>query len=86
MNMKNMKGQKLVFSSGQPLLEVAQSNQIHIATLCHFKGATPTGACRICVVEVKGVRTLPAACSTPASDNMIAEYKACAVRIEKLTS
>lgn len=81
-----MKEQKLVFSSGQPLLEVAQSNQIHIPTLCHLKGATPTGACRICVVGVEGARTLPEACSTPASDNMIAEYKASAVRIETLTS
>ncbi|MGD9214316.1 MAG: 2Fe-2S iron-sulfur cluster-binding protein [Desulfobacteraceae bacterium] len=66
-----LNGQKLAFSSGQTLLEVARSNHIHIPTLCYPKGATPTGACRICVVEVEGSRTLPAACSTPASENMI---------------
>lgn len=66
-----LNGQKLAFSSGQTLLEVAQSNHIHIPTLCHLKGATPTGACRICVVEVEGARTLLAACSTPASEKMI---------------
>jgi formate dehydrogenase major subunit len=66
-----LNGQTLAFSSGQTLLEVAQSNHIHIPTLCHLKGAAPTGACRICVVEVEGSRTLLAACSTPASEAMI---------------
>jgi NADH dehydrogenase/NADH:ubiquinone oxidoreductase subunit G len=67
-----MNRQKLAFSTGQSLLDVAQSNHIHIPTLCQLKGATPTGACRICMVEeVEGSRTLLAACSTPASENMI---------------
>jgi formate dehydrogenase major subunit len=65
-----MNGQHVAFSPGQTLLEVAQSYHIDIPTLCHLKGAAPTGACRICVVEVEGARTLLAACSTPASDNM----------------
>jgi NADP-reducing hydrogenase subunit HndD len=59
------------FTAGQTILEVAQSNQIRIPTLCHLKGVTPTGACRICVVEVEGARTLMAACSTPAAAGMI---------------
>jgi formate dehydrogenase major subunit len=36
-----------------------------------LKDATPTGACRICLVEVEGARNLAAACATPASPNMV---------------
>jgi predicted molibdopterin-dependent oxidoreductase YjgC len=36
-----------------------------------LKGTTPTGACRICVVEVEGARTLLPACATPAGKNMV---------------
>ena len=61
---------ELTFRDGQTILEVAQANQIRIPTLCHLKGVAPTGACRICVVEVQGARTLLAACSTPAAANM----------------
>jgi NADP-reducing hydrogenase subunit HndD len=64
-------GKKLSFVSGQSILEAAAANSIHIPTLCHLKNTTPTGACRICVVEVKGARTLLAACSTPAADKMV---------------
>jgi len=63
-------GRQVSFANGQTILEVAQANQIRIPTLCHLKGSTPTGACRICVVEVHGARTLLAACSTPAAANM----------------
>jgi len=64
-------GRRLTFAPGQTILEVASENGIDIPTLCHLKGATPTGACRICVVEVEKARTLIAACSTPAADGMV---------------
>jgi predicted molibdopterin-dependent oxidoreductase YjgC len=63
-------GREIEFESGQTILEVARRNHIDIPTLCHLKGTTPTGACRICVVEVKGARTLLAACATPAAAGM----------------
>jgi len=63
-------GNRCQFSSPQTILEVAENNGIQIPTLCHLKDTTPTGACRICVVEVTGSRTLPAACSTPAAAGM----------------
>jgi predicted molibdopterin-dependent oxidoreductase YjgC len=66
-------GNLLSFESGQTILEVARRNRIDIPTLCHLKGATPTGACRICVVEVQGARTLLAACATPAAANMVVQ-------------
>lgn len=63
-------GSPFSFEPGQTILEVAQANQIPIPTLCYFKDATPTGACRICVVDVKGRDRLLTACSTPAADGM----------------
>jgi len=57
-------------SEGMTILELAQENGVDIPTLCHMSELTPTGACRICVVEVTGARTLPAACHTPIQPNM----------------
>lgn len=59
------------FTAGQAILEAARANQIRIPTLCHLKSATPTGACRICVVEDQGARTLLTSCSAPAAAGMI---------------
>lgn len=56
---------------GQTVLEVARASGFNIPTLCHLAGLTPTGACRICVVEVDGMRNLVAACSTPAAEGMV---------------
>ena len=56
---------------GQTVLDVARANGFNIPTLCHLAELTPTGACRICVVDVEGMRNLVASCSTPATDGMI---------------
>lgn len=64
-------GHELSFSAGETILTVAQRNGIDIPTLCFMKAASPTGACRICLVEVEGARTLLAACSTPAAPKMV---------------
>ena len=66
-------GHRLEFEAGETILTVARRNSIDIPTLCHLKGATPTGACRICVVEVERARTLLTACATPAADGMVVE-------------
>ena len=64
-------GNEFAFTPGETILEIARRNSIDIPTLCHLKGTTPTGACRICVVEVEKARSLLTACSTPAADNMV---------------
>ena len=56
---------------GMTILEVAQENGIEIPTLCYLKDATPIGACRVCVVEVEGSRTLVGSCHTPAVEGMV---------------
>jgi predicted molibdopterin-dependent oxidoreductase YjgC len=64
-------GNELTFSPGETILEVARRNDIDIPTLCHLKGAAPTGSCRVCVVEVEGARTLIASCAAPAAKGMV---------------
>ena len=56
---------------GMTILEVAQENGIDIPTLCHHQDLTPLGACRICVVEVEGSRTLVGSCHTPITGGMV---------------
>lgn len=67
----SINGNQLAFEAGETLLAVARRSSIDIPTLCHLKGTTPTGACRICVVEVEKARTLMAACATPAEPGMV---------------
>jgi predicted molibdopterin-dependent oxidoreductase YjgC len=70
-NLIVINGNEFPFEPGETILEVARRGQIDIPTLCHLKGTVPTGACRICVVEVERARTLLPACSTPAAANMV---------------
>jgi predicted molibdopterin-dependent oxidoreductase YjgC len=72
-------GNELTLEPGETILQVARRNHIDIPTLCHLKGATPTGACRVCVVEVQGARTLLAACATPAAPNMVVKTESAKV-------
>ena len=56
---------------GMTILEVAKENGIDIPTLCYIEGLTPIGACRLCVVEVEGSRTLVGSCHTPITEDMV---------------
>lgn len=49
-------GKKMMTKSGITVLEAAAQNGIKIPTLCYLKRLRPIGSCRICVVEVKGVK------------------------------
>lgn len=55
---------------GTTILEAARSAGIKIPSLCFLKGVNEIGACRICVVEVKGARSLVASCVYPVSEGM----------------
>lgn len=55
---------------GQSILEAAREAGIHIPTLCYLKDINEIGACRICVVEVKGSHNLVASCVMPVSEGM----------------
>jgi bidirectional [NiFe] hydrogenase diaphorase subunit len=55
-------GQEVSARSGQTILEVARENDINIPTLCHLEGLGAVGACRLCLVEIKGSNKLLPAC------------------------
>lgn len=55
---------------GETILAVLQRNGIKVPTLCSMKDLSPTGACRMCVVEVEGFDNLVPACSYPVQEWM----------------
>ncbi len=63
-------GKELWANPGDTILNVAQREGIKIPTLCYLKGFTPTGSCRICVVEVEGQRNLVPSCAQPVTEGM----------------
>ncbi|MDR2526099.1 MAG: [FeFe] hydrogenase, group A [Oscillospiraceae bacterium] len=56
--------------AGSTILEAARTIGIEIPTLCYLKEINEIGACRICMVEVKGARSLATACVFPAAEGM----------------
>ncbi|MEZ4831854.1 MAG: bidirectional hydrogenase complex protein HoxU [Caldilineaceae bacterium] len=54
----------------ETVLQVARENGIEIPTLCHMEGLSDIGACRLCLVEVKGSRKLLPACITTVQEGM----------------
>ena len=63
-------GMPLSVPKGYTILEAARSAGINIPTLCYLKDINEIGACRICVVEVKGARSLVASCVYPVNEGM----------------
>jgi len=61
---------KMTVPENYTVLEAARSAGISIPTLCFLKDINEIGACRMCVVEVKGARNLQAACVYPVSEGM----------------
>ena len=57
--------------AGENLLQVARDNGIDIPGLCYHKKLTPTGACRLCVTKIQGMRGLTMACTVNVSDGMV---------------
>jgi len=55
---------------GETLLKVFRRHGIRVPTLCHMEKFPPTGACRLCVVEVAGKQELITSCSYPVEENM----------------
>jgi predicted molibdopterin-dependent oxidoreductase YjgC len=58
------------FPEGITLLRAAELNNIYIPSLCSHKDLSPFGGCRMCVVEIEGMRGYPLACSTIAQEGM----------------
>lgn len=54
----------------ETILELARENGIFIPTLCHLEGLTDVGACRLCLIEIKGVSKLMPACVVRPQEGM----------------
>lgn len=64
-------GQLVYVEPGTTVLEAARQAGFDIPTLCHHEVLSDVGACRLCVVEIEGMRNLPASCVTQAADGMV---------------
>lgn len=69
-NTLTIDGRRFSFAPGDTILEVARRNDIQIPTICNLKGATPTGRCMICLVEIEGEEDLVQSCVFPAAPGL----------------
>lgn len=60
-----LNGEKMQVQLGKTILEICKENNIHIPTLCYHEDLCIAGNCRMCLVEVEGMRTLQASCAFP---------------------
>lgn len=63
-------GKDVLAQSGQTILEAATAADIDIPVLCYHPSLSTWGACRMCLVEVKGMRGLQSSCTTPVAEGM----------------
>ncbi|MGL1902788.1 MAG: NADH-dependent [FeFe] hydrogenase, group A6 [Fibrobacterales bacterium] len=63
-------GKPAKVEEGGLLIDAIREAGYDVPTLCHMKDKTPTGACRMCVVEVEGARGLIPSCSYPVNEGM----------------
>ena len=76
-------GREVSVPEGSTLLEATREAGIDTPTLCFLETLTPINACRICVVEVEGSRTLVPACSRQAEDGMVVRTDSERVRLSR---
>ncbi len=73
-------GLQIQVPDGSTILEAAQKLGIKIPTLCYHPELRPAGACRVCMVEVQGARTLAASCVCPVNEGMVVHTNTASVR------
>ena len=67
----NINGKFIEAREGQTILQAAQDFNIYIPSLCYLEGIHQFGGCRMCMVEVEGMRTLVASCMVKVKDGMV---------------
>ncbi len=63
--------QEVQVPAGATVLKAAEAVGIHIPRLCYDPSLSSVGACRLCVVEIEGIRNLPASCVTAVTPGMV---------------
>jgi len=64
-------GRKIEAEAGNTVLEAALKAGIYIPNLCYHPDLPPIGACRLCIVEIAGMKGIPTACTTQIKEGMI---------------
>ena len=67
----SLDGVDVSFVEGETIYEVAERKGREVPTLCYDPRLEAFGACRLCVVEVEGIRNPVASCTTPATAGMV---------------
>jgi len=70
-----MDGKEITVEDGKTILDAARENGIDIPTICFHEATKANGLCRMCVVEVEGMRVLQPACVVQAANNMKVQTK-----------
>lgn len=78
-------GKTVTAAAGSTILEAAQQVGIEIPTLCYHPDQAVKAVCRICVVEVEGMRTLQPACAYPVAEGMAVRTNSARVREARRT-
>jgi NADH dehydrogenase/NADH:ubiquinone oxidoreductase subunit G len=68
-------GKEIEAPAGINLIDAAELAGIHIPNLCYLKGMKGIGACRLCLVEVEGLKAPVIACNTKVKDGMVVNTK-----------
>lgn len=68
-------GKEIEAPAGMNLIDAAELAGIHIPNLCYLKGMKGIGACRLCLVEVEGLKAPVIACNTKVKDGMVVNTK-----------
>jgi NADH dehydrogenase/NADH:ubiquinone oxidoreductase subunit G len=74
-------GNKVKGQTGNTVLEICQANGVEVPTLCHLKGLSDVGACRMCLVEIEGERRPVPSCTYLAREGLV--VKTHTERLEK---
>ncbi|RJP64823.1 MAG: formate dehydrogenase subunit alpha [Candidatus Abyssobacteria bacterium SURF_17] len=64
-------GRAISVPNGSTVLDAIRKAGIYVPTLCHDAVLKPYGACRLCIVQIKGMRGLPTSCTTPVAEGMV---------------
>ncbi|MEA4822395.1 MAG: 2Fe-2S iron-sulfur cluster-binding protein, partial [Erysipelotrichales bacterium] len=65
-----IEGKSYQFEEGLTILEATKKAGFNVPTLCYYKNLVDSASCRVCLVEVKGARTLVTSCNTTISEGM----------------
>ncbi len=78
-------GDEVAFAPGETLYEIAERQQKNVPSLCYDPRLEPFGACRLCVVEIEGVRNPVASCTTAAQADMVVHTTTAALEKHRKT-